>query len=217
MKKSLNKSWLVLEFVLLFFGIPFMLFLNRNKVIHPAIFILPVFIGILIYLHRCTDFRLKELIKINMTPGKFITYGFVILLSALAMLTGIYLFEPDNLFNLIRANFTAWIVICLFYPVFSAYGQEIIYRLFFFHRYKQIFKSDTIFILAGSAAFSFVHIFYFSAVSMILTFVLGLYLNQTFLKTKSVMLTAIIHGILGDLVFTLGLGSYFWLDMHRWM
>ena len=72
-------------------------------------------------------------------------------------------------------------------------------------------------IAASALAFSFVHILYYSPLSMILTLAAGFYLAHIYAKTGSVLFTAILHGLLGNLVFTFGLGQYFWLDMLRWM
>jgi membrane protease YdiL (CAAX protease family) len=129
----------------------------------------------------------------------------------------IYIFDRENLFNLTKASMLMWVMMCIFYPIFSAYGQEIIYRTFLYHSYKLVFNKDVLFILASSISFSFVHIVYYSHISIILTLLLGLYLAVTFLKTKSVLFTSILHGIFGNLIFTIGLGSYFWLDMEKWL
>jgi membrane protease YdiL (CAAX protease family) len=72
-------------------------------------------------------------------------------------------------------------------------------------------------IFASAAAFSFVHIVYYSPFSMITTFFLGLYLGYIYEKTKSVLFTAILHGYLGNVVFTVGLGHHFWQDMEKYL
>jgi len=72
-------------------------------------------------------------------------------------------------------------------------------------------------ILAGGIAFSFVHIIFFSVISLVFTFIAGFYLAWVYSRTESVLFTAILHGILGDLVFTLGLGQHFWVDMMGWL
>ena len=52
----------MLEFMVLFFGIPLLIYLDEDF-IHPSIIILPVLIFIFIILRRTTDFRWKELIR----------------------------------------------------------------------------------------------------------------------------------------------------------
>jgi membrane protease YdiL (CAAX protease family) len=102
---------------------------------------------------------------------------------------------------------------CFFYPVFSAFGQEIIYRTFLFRRYGRILPQQWHFVLASGLTFSFLHIVYYDPVSMILTFVGGIYFAKVYHRTRSVLFTSILHGVMGIMVFGVGLGQYFWLDM----
>jgi membrane protease YdiL (CAAX protease family) len=147
-------------------------------------------------------------------PRKAIAVSaFIIVISALLMLGYVWLFERHNLFNLPRANLWIYLAMVVFYPVFSAYGQEIIYRTFLFRRYSPIFPKAWQFILLSALTFSFMHIVYYDPVSMILTFIGGLYFSWVYLSTRSVLYTAVLHGIFGMLVFGVGLGQYFWLDM----
>jgi len=59
-------------------------------------------------------------------------------------------------------------------------------------------------IFASATAFGFVHIIFYSPFSMITTFILGIYLAYIYEKTNSVLFTTILHGYLGDVVFTVG-------------
>jgi hypothetical protein len=51
-----------LEFVLLFFGIPLLIYFDEDF-IHPSIIILPVLIFIFLLLRRTTDFQWRELFR----------------------------------------------------------------------------------------------------------------------------------------------------------
>jgi membrane protease YdiL (CAAX protease family) len=137
----------------------------------------------------------------------------LVLLASLLMLGYVLLFERENLFNLPRANIWIYLGLCLFYPVFSAYGQEIIYRTFLRTRYASILPKAWHFGLASALTFSYMHIVYYNPVSMILTFIGGLYFAKVYWETRSVLFTSVLHGILGIILFGIGLGQYFWLDM----
>ena len=50
---------------------------------------------------------------------------------------------------------------------------------------------------------------------MILTLIGGIYLASTYNRTRSVLYSAILHAIMGMLVFSVGLGEFFWLDMYE--
>ena len=207
-----TRIYLYLEFVLLFFGIPTLVYLDQDF-IRPSIIILPALVFIFLLLRKNTDFKWRELISWSVPKGTMVSSAFIILISALLMLGYVWLFERDNLFNLPRANIWIFLAMVVFYPVFSAYGQEIIYRTFLFRRYSVIFPKAWQFVLLSALTFSFMHIVYYDPVSIILTFIGGLYFSWVYLSTRSVLYTAVLHGIFGMLVFGVGLGQYFWLDM----
>lgn len=207
-----RKVLTALEFVILFFGIPLFIFFDRDF-IHPSIIILPVLVFIFVILIRTTDFKFRELFRWDIYKVTLARNGAILLVCGLLMLAYVILFENEKLFNLPRTNPWIFIAMCLFYPVFSAFGQEVIYRTFLFRRYRGLFQKEWQFVLASGITFSFVHIVYYDPVSMILTFIGGLYLARVYLQSRSVLFSAVLHGILGIMVFGVGLGQYFWLDM----
>ena len=207
-----TKIFLYVEFLVLFFGIPVLVYLDQDF-IRPSIIILPALVFIFLLLRRNTDFKWKELISWSVSRKTLLGSALIILISALLMLGYVWLFERDNLFNLPRANIWIFLAMVVFYPVFSAYGQEIIYRTFLYRRYSAIFPKAWQFVLVSAITFSFLHIVYYDPVSMILTFVGGLYFSWMYLSTRSVLYSAVLHGVFGMLVFGVGLGQYFWLDM----
>lgn len=212
----MNKILLYMEYILFFFGIPLFIFFDKN-IIHPGIIILPVLIMLFLFLRKHDDFKFKELIYLKISPSEQKKHALIVLAIFVFLTLSVIIFIPEKLFNLPKGNTVVWVVLCLFYPVFSAYGQEIIYRTFLFKRYRTIFNSNTKLILASALAFSFVHIIYFSVFSILITFVGGIYFAHTYSKTKSVLFTSILHGVLGDTIFTIGLGSYFWLDIEKFL
>jgi len=200
------------EFVLLFFGIPLFIYFDRDF-IHPSIIILPVLGFIFVVMKTTTGFEFRELVRWGIPGTTLMRNGIVILVCLLLMLGYVSFFEPDQLFNLPRANLPVFVAMCFFYPVFSAYGQEIIYRTFLFRRYGNLFRKRWHFILASATVFSFLHIVFYHPVSMILTFIGGLYLAWIYWQTRNVLFTTVLHGVLGIIVFGVGMGQYFWLDM----
>jgi hypothetical protein len=200
------------EFVVLFFGIPLLIFFDEDF-IHPSIIILPVLIFIFLVLRRTTDFQWRELFRWEVSGDLLLKNGLVLLGSSLLTLGYVYFFERENLFNLPRAHPWIYVAMCVFYPVFSAFGQEIIYRTFLFKRYTGILAGEWHIVLASGISFSFLHIVYYDPVSMILTFIGGLYFARVYQLTRSVLFTSVLHGLYGIMMFGFGLGQYFWLDM----
>ena len=207
-----TRIYLYLEFVVLFFGIPTLVYLDQDF-IRPSIFILPVLAFIFLLLRRNPDFKWRELITWSVPRLTLYVSALIILVSALLMLGFVWIFDRENLFNLPRANIWIYLALCIFYPVFSAYGQEIIYRTFLVRRYSAIFPRSWQFVLVSAVSFSFLHIVYYDPVSMILTFMGGIYFALVYWQTRSVLFTSVLHGIFGIMIFGVGLGQYFWLDM----
>jgi hypothetical protein len=203
---------LSLEFVLLFFGIPVLIYLDKDF-IHPSIIILPVLLFIFILLRRTSDFNWSELFRWSVSQKALALNALIIVVCALLIWGYVFLFDRENLFNLPRAHPWIYLALCVFYPVFSAFGQEIIYRTFLSKRYSYLLPKDWHFVVASAVTFSFVHIVYYNPVSLVLTFIGGLYFARVYQQTGSVLFTSVLHGIFGILFFGMGLGQYFWLDM----
>jgi len=206
------RIWLTIEFLILFFGIPVLIYWDEDF-IHPSIIILPVLAFIFILLRRTSDFRWKELVTWKVSRRVLAANTLVVLICAILILGYVFFFDRENLFNLPRSNPWIYLAICLFYPVFSAYGQEIIYRTFLSKRYSRIFPKKWHFVIASAVTFSFLHIVYYNPFSMVLTLIGGLYLARVYQQTGSVLFTSVLHGIYGILFFGVGMGQYFWLDM----
>lgn len=204
------------EFILLFFGIPLLLLFESN-IMHPSSVLLPVLVALILYFRKQKDFQLRDLIRLNIDRKTWLIHLLIVFAIGIALLLIVVFFEPENLFNLPRKNPVIWIAMLFFYPIFSAYGQEIVFRKFLFMRYQTIFKSKWMMVLASGFAFSFAHIFFFNMLAMALSFLGGIYLAAVYTKTGSVLFATILHGIMGFLLFTVGLGQHFWNDMLQWL
>jgi membrane protease YdiL (CAAX protease family) len=99
------------------------------------------------------------------------------------------------------------------YPIVSVYPQELLYRAWFFHRYGPLFGSDGLTIVASAVAFAWGHVFFpRPRVAMLLTLAGGLLFAYDYLHTRSLGVASIEHALFGDLLFTIGLGRFFY---HR--
>jgi membrane protease YdiL (CAAX protease family) len=203
---------MVPELLLLFFGIPLLIYFDKDF-IHPSIVILPLLAFIFIVMQRTTDFTWKELFRWQVPHRLLRRHGLIVLATFIVLLGYVFVFEREHLFNLPKNQPWIFVALCFFYPVFSAFGQEIIYRTFLFRRFRQLFPKEWHFTLVSGITFSFMHIVYYDPVSMILTFIGGLYFAQVYVWTRSVLFSTVLHGCMGIIVFAVGLGQYFWLDM----
>lgn len=214
-RSIVNKAyWYYFEFTALYFGIPLIIYMDTSF-IHPTALLLPLLAFVLYMLYRQGDFSLKELIRWDIDKTTMRIHLRIVGVIFVLLLVFTWGFYSDNLFNLPKQNPLIFIMLSFFYPLFSAWGQEILYRTFLYRRYKNIFTSQKAFILASAVSFSFLHIVYYHWLSMLLTFIAGAYLAYVYTLTKSVLFSAFLHSLLGLIVFGVGLGEYFWLSMPQ--
>ena len=115
---------------------------------------------------------------------------------------------PEALFALPRRSLRLWAMVMVFYPIASVLAQGIVYRAFFMKRYSSMFP-QVLRIVAGAAVFSFGHIAFANPIALVFTFIGGLMFLSTYAKSGSLLLSGVEHALYGDLIFTLGWGSYF--------
>jgi membrane protease YdiL (CAAX protease family) len=128
-----------------------------------------------------------------------------------AIILGIYtyFFEHARFLSFPRQATALWAAIMILYPLLSVYPQEIIYRAFFFNRYKDIFRSERIIIFSSALAFGYAHIIFTNYIAVSLSFAGGLLFGENYRKNKSLALVSIEHALYGCWLFTIGLGWYF--------
>jgi uncharacterized protein len=123
---------------------------------------------------------------------------------------GVKLFAPEMLFSLVKRAPALWLAVVILYPVFSVYPQELLYRAFFFHRYQPLFGNGMRMIAASAAVFGFAHIIFGNWVAIAMTAIGGVLFGYTYRKTGSLVLTCLEHALFGDLIFTVGIGQFFY-------
>ncbi|MFT5257063.1 MAG: membrane protease YdiL (CAAX protease family) [Arenicella sp.] len=133
----------------------------------------------------------------------------IIKLLIIAFITSLFVWftEKESLFSVLLNKPKLWALILLFYSLFSVYPQELLYRTFFFKRYKILFKNEYVFIFINALLFSLAHLFFKNMLVLLLTFVGGILFAFTFKKTKSTFLVSIEHSIYGCWLFTVGMGN----------
>jgi membrane protease YdiL (CAAX protease family) len=144
---------------------------------------------------------------------KWVLIPLLIAAPLLVLLT--FAFAPDRLFGFVRARPGLWAVVMVLYPVLSAYPQGLVYRTFIFHRYSRIFPTPSTRILGSAMAFSAVHIVFENWLAPVLSLFGGVLFAWTYERTRSSLVTTLQHAAFGCLVFTVGLGQYFYHGATR--
>jgi membrane protease YdiL (CAAX protease family) len=199
----------VLEFWLLFVGLPlaFRYIPSRPSPL-PALWLVA---GYCLYVLRSDpSFDRSQLWNSQSVGGTWLKILALFSISAILVTALVYVFAPQSLFSFVRTHPVFWALMMVLYPVLSVYPQGIVYRAFIFQRYRDLFETPLAIILVSAAAFAFVHIIFRSSISIGLTFIGGLIFAKRYLDTHSLLTSAVEHALYGCLMFTVGLGQYFY-------
>ena len=206
---STIKKKLKIEFFIIYFLIPLIVIFINFFFSEQKIFVfLPLFLVFFLslYLLKKTPSFSFDFLK------KETEWKFVFLVSLIFVVSGfVYTIILDNnlLFNLPKNYFFIWLAVILFYPILSVIPQEIIFRVLFFERYSCLFKNQFLYLILNSIIFAYIHLVFQNFHAFFITLITSpifayAYLNKSF---KTCFLT---HTVGGQLVFTYGLGEYFY-------
>ncbi len=202
----------VIEILLVFIGVPVLYYFNLIP-FHKAIPLAVVFLVYLIIILLNTSFNRKRLGLNGFKGWKLIWMKSF--LVGIVLLVVVLVFFPNNLFNIPRNMPFIWLAILVFYPIWSVLPQEFIYRVYFYHRFKHLIKELWILHLINALLFSFSHIIFRNWLVLLFVFIASFIFSYTYSKTKSFMAVFIEHAIYGNLVFTIGLGDFFYLPLEN--
>lgn len=134
----------------------------------------------------------------------------VFVIVAVGLIFAVRYFAPQLLFIFIRQHPWFWALLMVLYPVLSVYPQGIVYRAFFFQRYRTLFPNNYAVAIASAVAFSFVHIIFRNEIAVGFTLIGGLFFAWHYVESDSLFASASEHALYGCLMFTIGLGDYFY-------
>lgn len=211
MKRVVNtRSYLYLELAILMMGVPLAL-----STVIPLKFMLVSLWLVALYCHviyraivevpERIYWRWHQVKWANLRP---ILLRFVA--SSVLAVVLVALWKPTYLFSFVCERPAFWAFVMVAYPIFSVIPQEIIFRSFFFQRYGHIFRSQLALIIASGVLFGAAHLIFQNWVAPLLCVIGGIYFAQTYAKTRSLALAVVEHALYGCMMFTVGLGPYFY-------
>ena len=196
------------EFTLIFVSLPLLGFFLRAYLANwliPALIILMAVCGMLLLSDpHFKRFRLTSLGQFSAVKRRLFSFFFLGALFS-GMFYGIM--NQENWFSLPRNSFNDWLMLLLLYPILSVMPQELIFRTYFFHRYKRIMPSKTVRIIVSASVFALAHIVYANVLAVLLAFLGGLLFSYTYSQSRSTFVCVIEHSLWGLWMFTLGLGD----------
>ncbi len=120
------------------------------------------------------------------------------------------LLAPERFLSFPRLATAQWMAVMTLYPILSALPQEVIFRSFFFRRYQSLFPTNVAMLVANSLAFGVTHLIFHNWIAPTLSVVAGVMLARAYQQHRSLGLVWAEHALYGCIVFTIGLGWFFY-------
>jgi hypothetical protein len=166
--------------------------------------------GCIALLWRDPAFDRRRLFSIGDLRGSLSAIAVRGLAAAAVVVALVLALQPGALLAWPRKDPALWLAGIAIYPFLSAWPQEVVYRVFFFHRYRGLFADPRSLVAANAVAFGTLHTVYPNLVAPLLSLPAGLLLALTYRRTRTVGPVWLEHVIYGLLLFTLGLGEFFY-------
>lgn len=155
-------------------------------------------------------FDRRQLWNSSALPSSAAQILHIFAVAAVLVAASVYLLTPERLFGFVKRSPAFWALVMCLYPLLSVYPQGIIYRAFFFERYRTLFPNPAILIVMSAAAFSFAHIIFRNPIAVGFTLIGGLLFAWRYDTTGSLLTSSFEHALYGCWMFTIGLGGYFY-------
>jgi len=212
MASSPGRTYLALEFAVLFVALPLFAAwqgpLLRRWVI-PQLLLFAALLLAMLWRDRSFDRRQLRSVPANVRIV-LRQIAFVLLFGGGALLAIVIFSSQVRVFAFVFERPVLWFAILVLYPLTSAAAQELIFRVFIFHRYRRLFSGTWAMILASAGCFALAHLQLGNFIAPVLSLAGGLRFAYTYASTRSLPMVCLEHGLWGDWIFTIGLGEYFY-------
>lgn len=212
-----SRLFLLSEFLALFIGLPLALFFGLATSLPPLPILWVVAAYCLVVLLRDPTFDRRQLW--NASPLRQQLPQILALFAAGVAIVAILVrqYAPNLFLVLPRTHPRLWEFIIVGYPMFSVYPQGLIYRSFFFHRYRPLLQVSPetrswILILTSAGTFALMHILFHNWIALALTFPGGILFAVRYCNTRSLYVSSLEHALYGCFLFTIGLGQFFYVQ-----
>lgn len=200
------KARLWAELALFFVGLPLILFL----VPYGQIVVMPIVLLAALYCWRwlkaCPRFDSFRLFRTKDFCRHLLRTLCVFLpLGALALGLSNFL-QPESFLAFPKREPLLFAGALIGYPVFSAYPQEVIFRAYFYERFRPILPRTWQLVTMNVLLFGWVHIFFGGWIMPVLGATGALLFSRTYFRSGSLLQAGIEHGLWGGLLLSTGTG-----------
>lgn len=204
---------MIAEFILVFFALP-VLFAFVHVPGGPIPVLLLLTALVVVYIRRNPDFDRRDLWRAEALRPALPRILRLLALAAVLAIGAVRLFDREHLFDLPRHNPALWALIVVAYPVVSVYPQELLFRAFLLHRYARLFRGERIAAAASAVSFGLAHLLFGNPVAVVLTLLGGWLFARRYQRSRSLLVACVEHAAYGLLIFTVGLGRFFYHGTH---
>ncbi|MEQ1695807.1 MAG: CPBP family intramembrane glutamic endopeptidase [Hyphomicrobiaceae bacterium] len=172
--------------------------------------LMPILLGVLIYLLADRSFSLARELTRGFGWRAFFGIIAVFVIAGGAVAAYMQAIHPNLFLEFPTRRPETFKRIILLYPVISVIVQELVFRTFFFHRYGPLFgRQIALAILINGLLFGYAHIVMGNAFAVWSTAIVGCLFAYRYVATRSLWAVWLEHSLWGALVFTVGLGRWF--------
>ncbi len=199
------------ELFALFFVAPSLLYLVRHQLAFRVFYLLFLVSAVCTFI-LCKDDRFDRAVLLQrITPENFRSMVLLFLPAAAILAVFTYFALPSRFFAFPAAKPIVWAVVVALYPFLLVLPQELLFRCFFFHRYRDLFGGrPRLFIVLNALSFALSHLFYANWVAPVLSFFGGLLFAWRYQHSRSLPTVSVEHALWGNFLFTTGIGWYFY-------
>lgn len=126
-----------------------------------------------------------------------------------------WIFYPQLFFRFPREQPRIWMLVMLLYPLLSVAPQEYLFRTFFMQRYRPLFGEGFWMVAVNALVFGWAHAFFLNWVAPLLSIPAGWLLARSWQQTRSFKRVCMEHALYGQIVFTCGIGWFFYQGSTR--
>jgi len=189
---------------------------GSGLVLTPSSVLQPILLGFVAYLLWDDTFHVRRELVQGFALRHILWIALVFALVGGAIVLATQHFYPSRYLSMPRYAPNIWLMVMMLYPLFSVIPQELVYRTFFFHRYGPLFGSARwTMVLVNGALFGFAHIIFNNWIAVAGSAVIGCVIAYRYWMTRSFWAAWLEHTLYGCLIFTVGLGMFFYTGVSN--